>query len=554
MKYAQEVKKYYRYLFSLPQSAIIVLLILVMYSLYALIFNSVNLIILWFVVTFCFTLILYLCGIVLNSPLHKLRRVLGFNLAGNMIALPIVLVLTFFSAKEYALMAGLSVFTSLFAIVFIGLNGFYKKTLLVYLIIASSTLLAYFMTYRLLLLNISIILVLGLLIMIPLTKKIIGQYSAVNLANLYFKYKLDGVRDLESLFYNLSHPHEVNAHIVIADKVVLLHPDIHFGPFGDIGSSNFPEILEEKLLEKGLIPIIFHGMGSHDRDIASYEYTVKYVDKILSVIGSNQDLQECILEKPFQIKHGLWEVLVIPFSCIVFAIISRNEKGIDDLPYSLQEYAFMKSISNKMPPLALIDAHNHELKENSINFNEVYTLVDKIIKEYKEKPHSISDYGIGYSTTTLSNAEGVLRNRISSIVFESDGERVCLIYIPGNNMEPSLRSRIIDKMRKYCDIAEVITNDEHTETGVLPGEIYRPVSYSDELIEGIERVVKESINNVNKNAKIYYGQVTMKLPLLRNNIWKLTEILEEYSKKTIALEVSYILSSIIISILFTIIV
>jgi len=83
----------------------------------------------------------------------------------------------------------------------------------------------------------------------------------------------------------------------------------------------------------------------------------------------------------------------------------------------------------------------------------------------------------------------------------------------GNNAKPGLRDMLIEKLRPLgVDYYEVLTNDEHTETGTRARITYIPVHESSQLLGDIEKASFElSREEWIQNAFLYTTRLELKL-------------------------------------------
>jgi len=283
-------------------------------------------------------------------------------------------------------------------------------------------------------------------------------------------------------------------------------------------------------------------MGSHDRNLATHKESEKLVHIYTSVL--EKKLGDYIeAGEPYTVKHREWEALVIPFSKITIAIISRPDKGIDDIPYTIQEKAYRLSIENNIPPVLLVDAHNCE-NSHEIETSDLEKLLNRIIEEYKSHNKFTGEYRVTVVSTkkALVSTPGAI-DGVSILAIEAHGKKVGVAYIPGNNMAKGLRKIIIDIMRENgFDYAEAITNDEHTETGRITGSIYVPVQHSRELIDCIKELSREALARLRaRSKKLRYHCVKTRVKIMGDTAWKLLRLYEKTYPLALKLSIIYVI-------------
>ena len=120
-------------------------------------------------------------------------------------------------------------------------------------------------------------------------------------------------------------------------------------------------------------------------------------------------------------------------------------------------------------------------------------------------------------------------------------------------MVPGLRDKIINViLNEGYDLAEVLTNDEHRETGLFSDYVYTPVQYSQKLLDIVKKMANEALRTISK-SNLRYIFVERDLHLMGDLAWKLLELLEEVFYKSLLLNILYIaLTPIIFIILLSI--
>ncbi len=359
------------------------------------------------------------------------------------------------------------------------------------------------------------------------------------IARLYLENWLERRRGLEAFFEDMSSPAEVDVYIFDTPGAVIVHPGIHYGPFSNVGSSMFPEMLRRRL---GKPVLALHGAGSHNLNLPSHRYAEALADEIKRVLEKGAGTR-IYPGKAFRVNGpGGWSALVVPFTMASIAILSRPRAGIDDLPVGLQEYVERVGALRGRYPVLIVDAHNWEKKE-PINAEHLYALADEIIEALGERGASYTtNYYIGAGVADASGIPGVVGD-VAAIVLKTFDETLCLLYIPGNNMEPGLRDKLLDLMRgRGCTCGEVVTNDEHAETGTRPGRAYTPVLDTPELAEAVDAALRKAFEGLG-DGRIVLSKISVDVRIMKGYAWRLLGVLKIYFRKTAALLIMYAASA-----------
>jgi len=476
----------------------------------------------------------------LKSPLLILRRILGLYLVANGYMF-IVMLISNIILHDLILVLSIGIMSMNIILlpIYAGVHGFNKRTIVVYLIVFSITTLVNTLILTNIRYFVSSILIplIGLSTMLFINRYKVYNYGAVDIGSLFLRNWLGGDKSIERVFQKHGVKRKIHTHIIYGDRIAIIYPDIHFGPFRNTGSSMFPSMLREMFSQKNIHPIVLHGMGSHERNVVTSKETSQYAKYIYEKIARGEGI-EILVGMPFKVKYYDWEALVIPFSKVILAFISRPGKGIDDLPYSIQEYALKKSLEHDIPPLILVDSHNWEA-ENKIDQRSLMELVDKIIDEFLNRQENYFEPNIGLAFHTPNGFPGIIDDMVFLAI--NVGEcKVGILYVPGNNMVPGLRDKIINVILDVgYDLAEVLTNDEHRETGLFSDYVYTPVQYSRKLLDTIKKMANDALRTISK-SNLRYIFTERDLHLMGDLAWRLLDLLEKVFYKSLILNILYI--------------
>jgi len=320
---------------------------------------------------------------------------------------------------------------------------------------------------------------------------------------------------VEEIFQKFSNNKNVYVQLVKLEgkrgTAALVIPQIHYGVYGQIGSASFIYHLEEKVKEK-VFPLIFHGPGSHEMDLASSFESRELANKIAEIMNEGWSKSEIVDIK--RERNGRIESLSLCFKDFKMLFLSRPGLGIDDLPSSL-----WNAFPNK---IMIVDSHNETLK------TEIEDVDVKSIKklfygcEGKEQ-----ELYAGWSELRLSGECNSLCNKSVKALVLRVGERdYGIIYLYGNNMLNGVRDLIRSEGTKmgFEDI-EVVTPDDHSCTGLYHKLLYKPVELCDGLKEVILNALKEAKQNLTKVEVYYKTSEVSNVRVLGKFIWELLSAL-----------------------------
>ena len=532
------VGKYYLVLFSLPKWQYLVLALLLLsltvlliigISSYPLLLNAL--------LVFLYTRLYAHCY--KETVFYKIKRSLGLALA-TLVYSSILLVLT----KNTPLIITSTVTITITVI--LGLDGTNPSRYLIAVLPQTTTLiimrLLNHITTRMLFTWVLILVLLVLvdvIIYLYMSRCKLGKVAAPDLGTLFLRNWLDRRIEIEEVFEKLGEEVTVNPMIIELGDVLVVYTDVHYGPFSNIGSSRLPAILSENFKRLGKKVLALHGLGSHDRNIVSAVHAAKYRERLLSeYLGG--DKKELFYHGGFCSEYYEWRLCGIVFDKISVIFISRPYAGIDDLPYNIQvEYKF-KAKKLGLGELILIDSHNWELQKQ-LDLDELRAALDNALKHVYEIKLRTPILPLHRHICFKAKARGLIDGDVCLLCIEgASRERFCLIYMRGNNMKPYVRDLLLKQAEPLgTDLVEVLTNDEHSETGIRASIIYIPVHESAELLRAIREKSEELIKTTPESGAWLYT-LRDNVKLMGEVASYLEQLLETSIKKTAILLLAYV--------------
>jgi len=506
------VSRYYTILFTLPKweflaTALIIIGLLIVVALgrssIPIVLNSI----------YTYTTLLPYSKLYSGTVFYKLKRKIGLSLA-------VLVYSTIFTVITGSPLIAVSASTTLLIVVILGLDGTTPSKYLVSIIpplatIVTCRLVNYCSTsdvyvYSLVVLSMVFV---DIAIFLFMSRRRVNNYSLPDLGTMFLRNWLDRRTEIERAFEDIGEYQHVYPRIIELGDLALIYTDVHYGPFSNIGSSKLPIYLNSALRKIGYRhAIALHGLGSHDRNIVSSKYIDYFIDEIVKTIMSNSKTP-LLYQGSFRKKQGCWEALVIVFDKLSLVIISRLMGGIDDLPYDLQLDYELKSKERGLGDVIILDAHNWELLDEP-DLSELNALLANVIdgiEAYKGREPVVLQYKY---KCFKSSAPGLVDGDCCIICFNGEGrESACILYLRGNNVKPGVRNILLEKLKGLnVDYCEVVTNDEHSETGTRAQIAYIPVHESVELLEDVAKyAVEVAREGWSSGAYLYVSKMDLKL-------------------------------------------
>lgn len=349
------------------------------------------------------------------------------------------------------------------------------------------------------------------LIFLYLGRRKVRNIRVPDLGTLFLRHWLEGSTELDDLLDKLGEDVETKVHVIKMDNTLLIFTDLHYGPFGKIGSSELPAQLGERLRSKGFNAIFLHGFCSHERNLASRRYIENVYHAIEEAIKP-RNLNKLFLHDISRVRVGSYEGLLLVFDKIALVFVSRPGYGIDDPPYRFQEE--LNRVLGDNYRVILIDSHNQERQERR-DHGELGSFIEKLI-EMVEKRAEKPPRDPTYKTICFkSDSPGLIDGDVCLIQVGTENKSAVLVYLRGNNAVPNLRDQLISEMQKILGEKveiEVFTNDEHIETGVQPSIVYLPVHLSDRLLSDLADNARRLAQEEHKQG-VFFGESRVKVKI-----------------------------------------
>ncbi len=319
--------------------------------------------------------------------------------------------------------------------------------------------------------------------------------SAIQAATLFFAQSIRGSKDFEQVLEEMGEPAvapvRVFSFTALAaggkpgkPKALFVVPSLHFGPFGNVGGSEFPARLSAEFGQRHGTAFVFHGLVNHDFnpvESSDYSRVTQSVEKALAQTKKATD-KSARTAGFFESHEGSADFAGFAFGETVFATISRFPESTEDFDYGLGE-ALRNACAARFCSNACAVADRH----NCLTDGTEVTAGTTAFVEYEDavhaaKPPKQSAFKLGVAAVTetgFTPQQGIGRAGIRAAVFEMAGKRYCLVLIDANNSTPEFREKTVDALKAKFGFAwaEIATSDTHSVNsfaGVynpLPGSV-----------------------------------------------------------------------------------
>ncbi len=305
--------------------------------------------------------------------------------------------------------------------------------------------------------------------------------------SLFRAFMLNWVLDLnvpiEEYFEKMGEDRDIEVAIVQFEatntKAAMIVPQVHPGPFKNIGSSLLPSMLKRGFEQaQGGDACVFLGILGHELDLASQPQNQKIID---GVVTAAQQITFTTDARPFvKVREG--DVTV---SCQVFgdtAVLSFSlaPKTTEDLPQELGHFVREESRKRGLKDAVVINAHNSILDVTAIeeSLETMKTAASKCLEKALSQPSG--PFQIGAASVfpaAFSLGDGMGPGGITVLAVKVGSQKTVYVVMDGNNMVSGLREKLVSALASIgFDESEVFTTDTHAVNAVVLGRRgYHPI-------------------------------------------------------------------------------
>jgi putative membrane protein len=266
-------------------------------------------------------------------------------------------------------------------------------------------------------------------------------------------------------------------------EIAVVLPDVHPGPFGSVGGSNLSYVLFEKFSRNA---VVLHSVSGHALNIPSKREVDRY---ITGLDGLKRKDAGSTASEPVRQMRGNATATAIAFGNTALVMLSLAPKGMEDVPpevrYELESHAAGLGLG-----LLLADCHNAmgEMLEKK-DKDDLVSAAKSCLEEVKRAPQR--EFSAGFASISdvkhsLAKAPDLGQAGIAMLALRIDGKDYAVAWADANNMENSLRDKVIARA-SAATVLEVCTSDTHSTSGKRTSEGYFPfgAASSQDAIAGI---------------------------------------------------------------------
>jgi len=259
-------------------------------------------------------------------------------------------------------------------------------------------------------------------------------------------------------------------------------PWVHPGPVGRIGGGDLPGRIVRRLLDLGVVPLVFHSTTTHDLNPVDRREAGRIVDAVERMVrrvrgaqGSRRASRAVRGERTDSVGQVLGDRL--------FLVLSKYPEPSDDIDPATG--IFIESRTGAW----VADGHNcfgDPEKGRVYAFSRDFWRLLDDARLIAERVEAVGDLraGFAHSDPGLGPESGVGSGGISVAAVEVEGQRTLYVVLDSNSIVRELKERLERELSELADEVVVCTSDSHE---VNPRG-YNPVG--DALAEAGTRLVR----------------------------------------------------------------
>ena len=312
----------------------------------------------------------------------------------------------------------------------------------------------------------------------------LGKTYSVNSLPLFRAYMLDWVANLneplEEQFEKTGQNADIEVNFLKFDaskpKAAIIVPQVHPGPFKNIGSSLLPSQMKQAFEKEfdcsACVPL---GILGHELDLASQAQNQKIISQVIASakFTATADLASPSVKAAEDVATASCQI----FGDTAFVSFSLAPKTTEDLPQELGRMVNAEASKLGLKSTIVTNTHNSitDVVEVEKYIGALQTAASRCLQKATALP--TERFMVGAATVypkefTLN--EGMGAGGIIATVVQVGKQKTAYVVIDGNNMISGLREKILASLTSSgFDESEIFTTDTHSVSALSSGRSMR---------------------------------------------------------------------------------
>ncbi|MBI5226224.1 DUF2070 family protein [Candidatus Micrarchaeota archaeon] len=281
-------------------------------------------------------------------------------------------------------------------------------------------------------------------------------------------------------------------------KAAFLVPSIHYGPFGNLGSSRLPAVLSDHFKkELHAEAFVFHGLVNHDMNLvhSAQGENVAHEFERLVKSASNFSASGFLDSKAV----GENQVAALGFGRNAMLCITRA-------PYSTEDFDLATGLALRNLAYRQFDDALVVDRHNALTNGEMYDVGSDVYNRYVDavaalRPHTGQPLSLGVWSNPMNDFsinDGIGAMGLKVAIIGYGKATACVVLVDGNNAQPAFRETVCKRLQGYgFDFVDFFTSDSHSVNSI--GGVHNPVGArvdQAKLLDAIEAAVVNALDDL----------------------------------------------------------
>jgi len=327
--------------------------------------------------------------------------------------------------------------------------------------------------------------------------------ASTDAVSMFFSQWFYDKNDIEKAFRKVGESVKTYLSVLIFRRkdgdFAFIVPAVHFGPFGNLGGSNFSYLIAEEMEKKHkLKSFVFHGTATHDLNPVSATELKKITSATSEVLSNAKPVAAKASFRASANDSAIAEIL--QFNGHGFIGLTRAPKTTEDMSLGMG-MALASSAEKTIPTATIVDQHNAETGEieyvepgTKMGFDYLASVEEAAAKAQKSKKLKV-----GFSASATDSPK-IGPAGIKVAVFGTDPQYV-LILIDANGVTPIFRRKImtaVETLFRNKNLGDVVVGVYTTDTHMVNTVkgVVNPLTDNQIILEQVTALAEDAFNDM----------------------------------------------------------
>ncbi len=299
-------------------------------------------------------------------------------------------------------------------------------------------------------------------------------------------------------------------------------PNIHFGPVGTLGSSNFPFLIERHINSRYKANgVVLHSAINEDYNAISSD---QFSQLRRTIDDTMKHSKQAPGDQDYSYYYGESNgamVKLIKFGDSAIATLTRAPRVTEDITPEAS-VIIKHALSDFAKNVTVVDAHNSRYESAPADELAAVKFDSKVLKDYLEAIKGLSQVSssktleVGSASANLfeklGNPKDLAPGNSNVIVFRIGNKDIGIIQFNANNMNPKFRERVLAHLSEKFNVDfELYTTDTHYVNSLrqTASNVLGSTSGYSKMSSELDKMVESAMSNMKAANMLWYSE-TMK--------------------------------------------